>query len=662
MSNKASLILGTAGHIDHGKSSLIKRLSGLDPDRLSQEKERGITIELGFAEFTTKSGHHYGIVDVPGHERFVRQMVAGASGIDVALLIIAADDGVMVQTREHLAILELLGVERLIVVLTKIDLVDNDWLELVELDVAEFITESVFGVESEGFEPSTLNVPILKVSNETGEGFDELMSTLDKIATQILREKKKEQLGVVRLPVDRVFSISGAGTVVTGTLWSGELKEDDSLEAVFSKKTFRARSIQIHGKQIKKAVRANRVAVNLAGAQKSDLDRGEMLATPGLIFPSTTLNVEFFYKGHDYLKSGEAKSKPFKSGSIVQVHHGTSETRASVHLFKEKTLSPGQKAYAQLRLEEPFAALYQDRFVVRQTSPAITIGGGVILDADARRQARLGQKEEELLSALVNHKVDEAVSLLLDVSRTPITSQDVANKLGVSRPTVADILNRSNTKTVRVDKTPYFMTPDFYTNTKSSIEAQLLALYDEHTDAPDFSRAVLKNAVDAEMKQEVFDAILDEAATELPIEIKRDRVSHKQAASAVAAQDEELKATIYKMLDEQGLAVMNVKELAAATKQSDKTIMRLCGVLREEGKLVRIAGEFHFVPRHIETAQKALVEALKNGTEANPVLTSDLRDLLGISRKYAIPLLEYFDVQGISKRAGEGRVLGPRAI
>lgn len=662
MSNKASLILGTAGHIDHGKSSLIKRLSGLDPDRLSQEKERGITIELGFAEFTTKSGHHYGIVDVPGHERFVRQMVAGASGIDVALLIIAADDGVMVQTREHLAILELLGVERLIVVLTKIDLVDKDWLELVELDVAEFITESVFGVESEGFEPSTLNVPILKVSNETGEGFDELMSTLDKIATQILREKKKEQLGVVRLPVDRVFSISGAGTVVTGTLWSGELKEDDSLEAVFSKKTFRARSIQIHGKQIKKAVRANRVAVNLAGAQKSDLDRGEMLATPGLIFPSTTLNVEFFYKGHDYLKSGEAKSRPFKSGSIVQVHHGTSETRASVHLFKEKTLSPGQKAFAQLRLEEPFAALYQDRFVVRQTSPAITIGGGVILDADARRQARLGQKEEELLSTLVNHKVDEAVTLLLDVSRTPITSQDVANKLGVSRATVADILNRSNTKTVRVDKTPYFMTPDFYTNTKSSIEALLLALYDEHTDAPDFSRAVLKNAVDAEMKQEVFDAILDEAATELPIEIKRDRVSHKQAASAVAAQDEELKATIYKMLDEQGLAVMNVKELAAATKQSDKTIMRLCGALREEGKLVRIAGEFHFVPRHIETAQKALVEALKNGTEANPVLTSDLRDLLGISRKYAIPLLEHFDAQGISKRAGEGRVLGPRAI
>lgn len=662
MSNKASLILGTAGHIDHGKSSLIKRLSGLDPDRLSQEKERGITIELGFAEFTTKSGHHYGIVDVPGHERFVRQMVAGASGIDVALLIIAADDGVMVQTREHLAILELLGVERLIVVLTKTDLVDKDWLELVELDVAEFIAESAFGVEAEGFEPSSTNVPILKVSNETGEGFDELMSTLDKIATQILREKKKEQLGVVRLPVDRVFSISGAGTVVTGTLWSGDLKEDDSLEAVFSKKTFRARSIQIHGKQVKKAVRANRVAVNLAGAQKSDLDRGEMLATPGLIFPSTTLNVEFFYKGHDYLKSGEAKSKPFKSGSIVQVHHGTSETRASVHLFKEKTLSPGQKAFAQLRLEEPFAALYQDRFVVRQTSPAITIGGGVILDADARRQARLGQKEEELLSALVNHKVDEAVTLLLDVSRTPITSQDVANKLGVSRATVADILNRSNTKTVRVDKTPYFMTPDFYTNTKSSIEALLLALYDEHTDAPDFSRAVLKNAVDAEMKQEVFDAILDEAATELPIEIKRDRVSHKQAASAVAAQDEELKATIYKMLDEQGLAVMNVKELAAATKQSDKTIMRLCGALREEGKLVRIAGEFHFVPRHIETAQKALVEALKNGTEANPVLTSDLRDLLGISRKYAIPLLEHFDAQGISKRAGEGRVLGPRAI
>lgn len=645
MASHESLILGTAGHIDHGKSSLIKRLTGLDPDRLAEEKERGITIELGFADITTPSGYHFGIVDVPGHERFVRQMVAGATGVDLALLVIAADDGPMVQTREHLAVLRLLGVTRFLVALTKIDLVESDWLELVEADIVELMAEE--------------SPRIIRLSNETGEGFDELIAALDDEARAILADKKKAGAGeFARLPIDRVFSIVGAGTVVTGTLWSGKVAIDDKLESVHSGKEYRVRSIQVHGESVTEALRGNRVALNLVGATKDELKRGDVLAVPGSLGPSDSINVEIEYLGLDYLeKSSSAQPKPLKTGTSLRIHHATSELGAQLHLFNAKSLLPGEKAFAQLRLDDSIVAKIGDRFVLRSLSPAITIGGGVILDPRVRRRARLSESELLLLEAIRDHDLAAASLLLLKVRPRALTSQDLSYELSAPRAELADILNRSNAVSIRIDKTPYFIDAARYAHILDSLEPQLLALYEEHESQPDFSLVQLKARVDADIQPEVFEVILESQLEGSGMEKKGDRISHKSAASSIEALDAELRVKLYELIDSQWLNVMTVSELTEALGQDKKTLNRVLNNLIQEGKLIRLAGEFHFSEANFAKAKEIIKESLKDADAEHPVSAADIRDALSTSRKYLIPLLEHFDRQGFTKRVGEGRIL-----
>ncbi|MDO8963682.1 MAG: selenocysteine-specific translation elongation factor, partial [Coriobacteriia bacterium] len=436
----SSLVLGTAGHIDHGKSALVKALTGTDPDRLPEEKERGVTIELGFARLELPSGRALGVVDVPGHERFVRQMVAGATGIDVVLLVVAADDGVMPQTREHLAIVDLLGIPKGVVAITKSDLADPDWLAMVSEDVGRLIEGT-----------SIAGSAIVPVSARTGAGLDELRAAIDAVAGDA---PARHAALPMRLPVDRVFTISGAGTVVTGTMWSGTAKRDDPVEVLPSGRTGRIRGVQVHSKATDEAVAGQRVALNIAGLDKDEIDRGEVIAAPGTLSVTDRFDARF-----TYLPGNE---KPFVSGARVHVHHGTREVLGRVLLMDDiGELQPGESAYAQLRLEDPVAPRYDDRFIVRSYSPVFTIGGGVVLDALPPRRTHLRASERDLLDALVRHDLSSASVGLLGSRGVPMTSAQVSAALGVPRAGVADELNRAAALIrLKVGPDTYFVSAD----------------------------------------------------------------------------------------------------------------------------------------------------------------------------------------------------------
>lgn len=434
-----SLVLGTAGHIDHGKSSLIKALTGTDPDRLKEEQSRGITIELGFARLELPSGRSMGVVDVPGHEKFVRQMVAGATGVDVVLLVIAADDGIMPQTREHLAIIDLLGVERGVVALTKSDLVDPEWVELVKADVEELLS----GTSIEGS-------PVVPVSSRTGAGLSELLATLDEVAVDT--PSKHAELPL-RLPVDRVFTIAGAGTVVTGTMWSGSAAKDDPVEIYPSGVEGRVRGVQVHSEHVERANAGQRVAMNIAGVEREQIGRGDIIAAPGTLQVTDRFDARFVYLGFP------GEDKLFESGARVHVHHGTREVLGRVLLIERDSLSPGESALAQVRLEEPLAPRYDDRFIVRSYSPVFTIGGGVVLDTLPPRRTVLKPHERELLEALLAHDLSSASVGLLASRGLPMTSAQVAAALGVPRSQVADELNKAALERVNSVPRPHTSRP-----------------------------------------------------------------------------------------------------------------------------------------------------------------------------------------------------------
>ncbi|HEU5393646.1 MAG TPA: selenocysteine-specific translation elongation factor, partial [Candidatus Methylomirabilis sp.] len=393
------IIVGTAGHIDHGKTSLVKALTGIDTDRLKEEKERGISIELGFAHLTLASGLRLGIVDVPGHERFVKTMLAGVGGIDLVVLVIAADEGIMPQTREHLHICRLLQIPRGLVALTKRDLVDPDWLEMVAEEIRIFLK----GTFLEG-------APILPVSATTGAGLEALKAALAAVAAET--EPKRVE-GIFRLPIDRVFTMRGFGTVITGTLLAGSLKIGDEVAVLPEGARSRVRRLQVHGETVEQAFAGQRTAVNLPGVEVSGIARGSLLCFPGALHPSIAMDASLTLLAD--------APRPLKNRSRVRFHLGTSELLARVVLLDREELEPGQSAYVHYRLESPGAALPQDRYVIRSYSPAVTIGGGIILDPAPPERRR---KRQEILDHLrvleQGSPADRLERLLLQAGGTPI--------------------------------------------------------------------------------------------------------------------------------------------------------------------------------------------------------------------------------------------------
>ena len=629
-----SLVLGTAGHIDHGKSALVRALTGTDPDRLPEEKERGVTIELGFAQLELPSGRTMGVVDVPGHEKFVRQMVAGATGIDVVLLVVAADDGIMPQTREHLAIIDLLGIPHGVVAITKSDLADPEWLALVVADVEEILRGT-----------SIAGSAIVPVSSKTGAGLDGLLAALDEVAGET--ESRHADLPM-RLPVDRVFTISGAGTVVTGTMWSGMAKRDDQVELYPSGKTGRIRSVQVHSQQVDKAVAGQRTAINITGLERDEIERGDIVAAPGSLTTTDRFDAWFTYLG-----SGADSS--LESGDRVHVHHGTREVLGRV-LFMDgrERLWPGERAYAQVRLEDPLAPRYDDRFIVRSYSPVYTIGGGVVLDALPPRRTHLRDAERELLDALRERDLSTAATGLLASRGVPMTSAEVASALGLPRAGVADELNRAKLERLKLGGETYFVTPEALGHLIETTEAALVRFHEANPLATGIAANALRGSVDRRVQTKVFDAILAMMESHGLVRLTEGQVRHPRAAVTALLEEDTALAALAPLLESQGLQPGTVAELAAEAGVNVGVARKALTKLLNAGAIVRLGPELHFSARAVEEARRRIVEYLEaHGT----MLAKDARDITGTSRKYIVPLLEYFDAQGVTKRDGDVRTL-----
>ena len=633
MTSTRHVVVGTAGHIDHGKTSLVKALTGIDTDRLPEEKARGITIDLGFAFLEEPPDLTIEIVDVPGHERFVKNMLAGVGGIDLAMLVIAADEGVMPQTREHLAICSLLHIKSGLVALTKADLVEPDWLELVKDDVATLVR----GTFLEG-------APIQSVSAKTGEGLPELRQALRRLA-EAVPERGVDQLP--RLPIDRVFTVKGFGTVVTGTLMAGRLAVDDRVQVFPKGVEAKIRGLQTHGHPVTEARAGQRTAVNLQGVERAAVERGDVLGLAGTLVPSLLVD--------GTLELLEDAPRPVKSRTRVRFHAGTSEIMARALLLDRPELEPGQTAFARFRLEAPLVVLPGDRFVVRSYSPIVTIGGGTLLDVDPPRFKRKAPalvahltllqtgSPEAVLEEHVRHVGGSGVRLQTLSGRVPFGPGKLRGLLG---GLVA------GGRVVVVDR-DWYLHPESFARLRALAVGALEAFHRANPLKPGMSREELRGRAGG-ADERVFASLLVTLEAEGVVKTERDKV--RLAAHEVRLSVEQQRAVdrVEEEFLRAGAAPPSPEEaLAHAGIRGDEE-HELFQVLVQGGTLVRVKESLFFHARALETIQGKLVALLRERKEIGP---GDIKDLLGISRKYAIPLLEFFDARRVTVRVGERRAL-----
>ena len=632
---EASLILGTAGHIDHGKSSLICALTGTDPDRLAEEKRRGITIELGFAQLKLPSGRRLGVVDVPGHEKFVRQMVSGATGVDLALLVIAADDGIMPQTVEHLAVLQVLGVKSCVVALTKIDLVDEDWIDFMTDEITARLQQTPFA-----------NAPIVAVSSRTGAGLDQLKDALDKAADSAERTKGE---GPMRLPVDRVFTIKGHGTVVTGTLWSGTVSVGDTLEVLPRGLTTRVRSIQMHGQDRETAPAGNRVALNLNGLSTDDIRPGDFLTAPGALTASDRFDARLNYL--DPFGSG----KPLETGSRVHVAHGTREVIGRVLLTNGvQTLRAGEDALVQIRLEEPLPLAYQDRFIIRSYSPVRVLGGGTVLHAHPRRRTTLTTDELALLDALESANPQATVDAFLSLTTAPCTLGDICTGTGLAQALVEPCVeNAIKAKMVMpLDaQGAYLVKRSILQKAISAAERHLMDFHAKNPQAIGLSKDELRLSTCPSWDQASFDAALAQAKN---IVVSDGLTSHAVAGAGAKMAEQEAAGKVSALFEQAGPTPPTIDAAAAQTGLSAGQVRKALGALEKSGEVVGYAPDSFIWAQTFASYQQAIAAFLKENGQAT---AAQLKDAMGTSRKYAMPLLEHFDEIGVTRRDGDFRTL-----
>ena len=639
------LVLGTAGHIDHGKSSLILALTGTDPDRLSEEKQRGITIELGFARLSLDDGTTLGVVDVPGHEKFVRQMISGSTGIDMALLCIAADDGVMPQTTEHLAVLELLRIPTLVVALTKTDLVDGEWVE--------FMIDEVKGRLAGGPYESAEIVP---VSSRTGEGLDDLKAALSRAAKATKRQKTSDS---ARLPIDRVFTIKGAGTVITGTLWSGAVSTGDELEVLPSGRISRVRSIQIHGESVERAEAGHRVALNLNALSTDEVRPGDFLATPHTVTATDRFDADFTFLG---LPSSD---KPLESGARVHVSHGTREVIGRIlRIGGGQPIERGERVYAQIRLDEELPVSWQDHFIVRSYSPVHVIGGGVVLRAHPKRSTTATPEKIALLDALRDGDGDRAAECAFNLEKAPVTCEGIVHAAGCTRKAAQSALEslEKSRKAVRLSSgqagaVEYFTTPRYVQKMRSAIENALLTFHNENPTSTGISKEALRQKAAARLSADCFDALLSDAQATKHAVVNGGEVCHPQAGAGAQALEKQAAEALLAALREAGESPAALDEIFSSCKIEPALGRRAMASLEKAGEAMRVTKELAFAAEVLTHFEQAVRTRLADGASAS---AAELRDAMGTTRKYAIPLLEYFDDKGITRRSGDERVLTGR--
>ncbi|MDK2794425.1 MAG: selenocysteine-specific elongation factor [Caldanaerobacter sp.] len=618
-----NIIIGTAGHIDHGKTTLIKALTGKDTDRLKEEKLRGITTDLGFAYFDLPSGIRAGIIDVPGHEKFIKNMLAGAHGIDIVMLVIAADEGVMPQTKEHVDILSFLDIKAGIIVLTKCDLVEKDWLLVVEEDVRENLKGTFLE-----------NAPIVHVSSVTGEGLDILVNTLDELAQKV---KERSSEGIFRLPVDRVFSIAGFGTVVTGTLISGKIKVGDKVMIYPKMIESRVRNLQVHERNVECAFAGQRTAINLANVKVEEIERGDVIAPPEAIIPSTMIDVKL-----SLLK----EAKTLKNRERIRFYTGASEVIGRAVLLDRDELHGGESCYAQIYLEDCVSVLRKDKFVIRTYSPMLTIGGGIILDPNPEKHKRFDIEVIETLSNIEKLGDEFVIEKLVYESLLPLSEEEIKRKANV-----VDIgkFSLKNLIKLKLEEKDYFYHLEKYEEMCLRTKEILEDFHRKNPLKEGISKEELKNKLFGDIKSKLCDFIFELMEKEEIIKIKNQLVALKDFKVVLNEEQEKLKERIIKIYRDSKFEPPKLSELEGYPE-----IIPMVEYLVSIGELVKLDEEIFLSKDNYEEAQNVLINYLKENKE---ITLAVYRDLLNTSRKYAMAILEYFDSIKLTKRIGDVRVL-----
>jgi selenocysteine-specific elongation factor len=633
------IILGTAGHIDHGKTSLIKAVTGINTDRLKEEQLRGITIELGFASLELPSGQRLGIVDVPGHEKFVKNMVAGATGIDIVALVIAADEGIMPQTREHMEICSLLDIKFGLVVLTKVDLVDEEWLELVREEVGEFVRGTFLE-----------DAPVLAVSSATGRGLQDFVRTLDKISKEIPEHR---QAGLFRLPVDRVFTMKGFGTVITGTLIAGKVGVGDAIMLYPSRITSKVRGVQVHGASVPAAAAGMRTAINFQGLDKSQVNRGDTVAMPDTLKSSHMVDVTLQYLA--------GNPKKLKNRTRVRFHSGTSEIMGIVVLLDRQELIPGDKVVAQIRLEAPVSLIRDDRYVLRSYSPVRTIGGGRVINPIPVKHKPNRKEVLEYLSVL-SEEVPERI-LQAQIQAAGYDGCTYADlRLMVNLPdkqleqSLQSLLSRKDV--IQTDKEiRKFIHRKTFSAIQEQITACLKAYHAKNPLKQGIPREELKSRLPAAIDGKTFLITLQHQTKAGDIAAEEDTVRLADHKVALAADQQNLQKKILSALETAGLSPPYFKELCQSLDVSALQGKEILNVLIGDGRVVKVKEDLYYDRRALDQLKQKLVDFLTANEE---ISTPQFKDMAGASRKFVIPLIEYFDSTQLTIRVGDIRKLRRR--
>ncbi|MED5578836.1 MAG: selenocysteine-specific translation elongation factor [Nitrospinota bacterium] len=628
------VIIGTAGHIDHGKTSLVRSLTGTETDRLKEEKERGITIDLGFAKLNSGETNA-GIVDVPGHERFVKNMLAGVGGIDIVMLVIAADEGVMPQTREHLSICELLGVKNGLIVITKSDLVEPEWISLVKDDLKEFVKETFLHKK-----------PILQVSSETGEGIDDLKKILNKL---ILDVNPKDENGVFRIPIDRVFTMHGFGVVVTGTLFSGKVKTGQTIEIYPTETQAKIRGIQVHSESVEESAAGFRTAINLQGIEKTKIERGYVLGFPKEMRNTYMLDV--------FLELLESASNPLKNRSRVRFHSGTVEVMARVILLEKNSINPGDKIFAQIRLEKPITALPRDRFVIRSYSPMTTIGGGEILDVDPPKLKRMKKNSASRFEFLKKGSDRERLKKFIEengISGTNFSelSGRVPQTIKKIRSEILELQNQQEILIADLDS-GLSVEMDQFEKFKKNLENEIKNYHEKNPLKSSAPKEEIRSRL-GKINEKIFSMGLDTLKKEGIT--NEDQTTVKISSHTIVLDNEQelMCKRIENIFLNAKFKPPSLKKLISEEKLTDQKLTEVIQILVGEKKLILLKGELIFHSKSLDDARSELESFILKNKE---ITASEFRDLLGISRKFAIPILEHFDIMKITVRVGDKRII-----
>lgn len=630
------IILGTAGHIDHGKTSLVKALTGTETDRLKEEKERGITIELGFASLVLPNGQHIGIVDMPGHEKFVKNMVAGSSGIDVVVMVIAADEGVMPQTREHMEICSLMGVTHGMVALTKTDMVDEDLLELAMEDINDFVQDTFLEDQ-----------PVIPVSSVTGDGMNQLTATLETICSTL---PEKRFSPIFRLPVDRVFSMKGFGTVITGTLISGSVKVGDEVMVYPRKITSKVRGIQVHNDHVDKADISMRTAVNFQGLDREAVFRGDILSVPGALMESYMVDAHF-----QYLKSN---AKPAKNRTRIRFHSGTSEILGYMILLDREELLPGDEAPVQFRLESPVCCIKDDRYVIRSYSPVKTIGGGSIFNPAAQKHKLFDSQVIDGLNQLQENDDTQSILFFLSLKGFEgLSFQKLRVMTNIADKKLMAGLQKllARQEIIQIDKErQIYVSGIFFGGFKEKILELLAGFHEKNPLKEGMPTQELKSKFQYITDNKFFNILFTRLAKEKQIIQDKNIVKLFDHKIALQVDLHEIKDKIKNIYETSGLTPPFFRTICQDLDIDKQTASDVLQMLIDENAIVKTKDDLYFNAAKISRLEKQVVDYLESHES---MTTPEFKEIAKVSRKFLIPLIEYFDAVKVTIRVGDTRQL-----